>query len=183
MKTAKNLLLLTLLVLLLSGCFGAEYSASRRKTAVSYARQHEETIISCSEMLLSNYAKQDDALLITQVDGSLFRLYSYHAEEAEEVELPELQQLFDSGVIHCVTLRSYSVEYDVGGTGIASNTTYRELNYIPSDQIQDLFGYSDKIPLEFDKATGGYGGRKPNSDNTFYYFKIRENLYYTEASF
>ena len=183
MKTAKTFLLLTMLVLLLSGCFSTESSASRRNTAVSYARQHEETIISCSELLLSNYAKQEDTLLITQVDGSLFRLYSYHTEEAEEVELPELQPLFDSGVINCVTLRSYSVEYDVGGTGIASNTTYRELNYIPSDQIQDLFGYSDKIPLEFDKATGGYGGRKPNSDDTFYYLKIRENLYFIEASF
>ena len=183
MKTVKIYFLLALLVLLLSSCFGAEYSASRRKTAVSYARQHEDTIISCSEFLLRNYAKQDEALKITQIEGSLFRLYSYHTEEAEELELPELQPLFDSGVIYGLTLRSYSVEYDVGGTGIASNTTYRELNYIPSDLIQDLFGYSDKIPLKYDEATGGYSGRQPNSDNTFYYYKILDSLYYIEASF
>ena len=86
-------------------------------------------------------------------------------------------------MVDVITLRSNAVEYSVGGSGIGSNMTYNKIIYVPSDDIADLFGYSEGFDFHPDEATGGVLGEKPGSDDTFFYYKIHDCLYYVITHF
>ena len=170
-------------VFLLSGCdFVGEKTPSFNEV-ISFANENNENIIDCSCFLLNNFATEDDAINITVNENGTMQLYSYHLERANEERIPELEPLFATNMIDVITLRSNAVEYSVGGSGIGSNMTYNMIIYIPSNDIVELFGYSDGFIFHFDESTGGFLGEKNGSDDTFFYYKIHDCLYYVITSF
>ena len=171
------------LVFFFSGCNHAGGKPPAFNEIVSFAKDHAETLISCSCFLLDNYAAKDDAINISENQDGTMRLYSYHLESVEEEKIPELEPLFATNMIEVITVRDDAIEYSVGGSGIGSNMTYYKVIFVPSDDIEDLFGYSDKFVYHPDEATGGILGEKNGSDDTFFYYKIQNCLYYVIAHF
>ena len=167
----------------LSGCSILRGKTPDFNKTVSFAKDYSEDLISCSIFLLNSYATENDVINISANQNSTMRLYSYHLEKAEEKRIPELEPLLSTNMIEVITVRGHAVEYGVGGFGIGSNTTYYKIIYIPSDDIVDLFGYSDGFNYHLDESTGGILGEKNESDDTFFYYKIQDCLYYVITHF
>lgn len=170
-------------VFLLSGCDFPRENTPSFNDVVSFAKENREDFIDCSHFLLKNFATEDDAINITMNENGTMRVYSYHLESAKEERIPEVEPLLAGSMVDVITLRSNAVEYSVGGSGIGSNMTYNKIIYIPSDDIADLFGYSEGFDFHPDEATGGVLGEKPGSDDTFFYYKIHDCLYYVITHF
>ena len=149
---------------LIGSILEVSHPAPKLEEVITYAESNRETLVDKAVYLLDTFSKESGGFTLSRLGLDRYRKYSYHTRNEEEVVLPQISPLFDDGMIYMITVCSNAVEYSVGGTGIASNTTYYDLIYIPSGDVRDLFGYSDKFQFQFDDATGGYYGEIEGSD-------------------
>lgn len=181
----KNILFTIILVasFILCSCGFFDADTPELNDVITYAEDNQDELVSASLFLLDNYAEESDSINISKNTSGMYRKYSYRDETAEEVELSELNSLFDDKMVKLITLRSNAVEYSVGSAGIGSNNTYFKLIYIPSGKVEDLFGFSEAYHMHYDKSIGGFYGEKEGSDNTYFYYRINDNLYYVIAHY
>lgn len=149
--------------------------------AIHYAQEHVDLLVSAAEEARCT-AENSNTTIILPNNATSVRYSPYSDRENGIVhESATLSALFADGVIELIQLRENSVEFCFGGTGIGSNTTYYELVYTESGALEDIFWYDSR--MTYTEEQGGFRGTLPGSDNTVYYYRITDNLYYFEAHF
>ncbi len=173
----------------LCGCNSRNSDAAK---AINYAENNLILLQQCSESLqtiVAEYCGEEEpsyfACKVEQKAGDKQRLYIYREEEETDIRNDLCQRVFNGGVIDCITVHYYhgnwSFEYSCGGFGFGPDTVYFLIQYIPTDFPGNLWGYDED--MDFIEKDEGYWGTKKDSDNTFFYYRIAEGFYYTEAVF
>ena len=102
-------------------------------------------------------------------------MINFHSESCQKV-------LEEASVGEVLLFRD-GVRFSLGGNGFGAQTDYFDVYYIPSDDLTGCFGYHPD--MTFTARNGGYLGRMPEKqdDNTFFYQKIGDHLYYCAAHY
>ncbi|MGN0532613.1 MAG: hypothetical protein ACI4IN_07445 [Eubacterium sp.] len=149
--------------------------------AVQYAQEHTELLLSGAEEALLLTEKTDTTLIIPN-DETTVQLVLYDQRDHGIIqESTTLSDIFADGIIDQIQIRERSVEFSCGGDGLGANTDYYSLVYTSSSDPKDIYWYDYRMIFE-EKDNGTYG-KLPDSDNTFFYYKITDHLYYCEAHF
>ena len=189
MKKAVLFVLCAALLLTLSTC-GNRRERTREK-AIAFAEDNLDLLRSYAQewqtAAESQLSERPDSLCYMvkrQSDGSLC-LYDRWTQTETEYHSEMCQQLLKKRLIKGIDLYYYngawSVKFFCGGAGIGSNTEYWEIECISTDEPADLCFYDDT--MTWTERDNGFFGRQENGDNTFYYYRIAEGVFYTEASF
>ncbi len=161
--------------------------------SVSYAKDNIDLLKRCAESLkgqLLEISTQKElssnlAYKIELQKNNILRLFDYTANRETEIENEMSQQVLNGGVIDLISVHFHkgvwSVEFSCGGCGIGPNMEYYAIQIITTDDPGDLWNFDNE--MNFIGKDNGYWGSKTGSDNTFYYFRIAEGVYYTEAIF
>lgn len=188
-KNKTWILVCVLLLFALSGC-GAGHDAIMRR-AVSYAEENRELLQACAQELQALLCEEAGDSARTSVlsykierqDASKLRLYNYAEEREESFENARCEEVLRGGLVQSISVHAAngicSVAFSCGGQGVGSNTAYYDIQIIPSDNAEDLWGFDSK--MTFAERAPGFLGRAAEGDNSFFYYRIAEGVYYTEA--
>lgn len=161
--------------------------------SVSYAKDNIDLLKDCADSLkeqlleISNQKEPDSymAYKVELQENSILRLYDYTTQRETEIENKLCQQVLSSNVIDLITVHFHkgvwSVEFSCGGYGFGPDTKYYAIQIITSDDPSNLWHFDDE--MIFVEKDNGFWGSRSDSDNSFYYFKIADGVYYTEAAF
>ncbi|MBQ6430484.1 MAG: hypothetical protein IJJ99_01215 [Oscillospiraceae bacterium] len=171
----------TLLILcaFLNGCSLMHKDYAER--AIQYAQENTDLLISAAAEALQAAEDLNAALVFPNNETSV--LFTQYSDRDSGIlqESTILPAVFSDGVIELIQVRENTVEFSCGGAGIGSNTTYSQLIYTESGVPEDIFWYDAR--MTYTEENGGFSGILPGSDNTVFYYKITDNLYYFEAHF
>lgn len=161
--------------------------------AIEYAEKNMDLLRSCAEslkdLILERIPEEEQvsyvAYKVEQGSGNRQRLYDFLENKEEHIQNDYCQSIFNDGVVDFITVHyhhgGWSIEYSCGGYGLGPETGYYEIQCISSDQAVYLWGYD--ADMIYEKNGTGYMGTKADSDNTFFYYRITEGIYYTEAKY
>ena len=115
--------------------------------------------------------------------------FEEHREILEELALLTLEQGSAEGIVPPSPWRGvelhrsgiHTVEFDMGGSGLGSSTTYWGVNYIPSDST--MVGFQGRRWDHWKEQGEGRLYYDPEGDNTCYVRKLDECWYYYEMKF
>ena len=189
MKKVICFLLCILTQIGLSGCIEKENNSEE---AIAYARDNSDLLCSCSQDLYNMIKEKENVWSPRQLTfriepdlNSTMRLCNYRTDSETSFENELCQKVFQGGVVDYIMVYcqndKYNVEFSCCGIGLGSAALDIVIQFIPSDDVEDLVGY-DRAMI-FTEQDEGWYGKLEGSDNTFLYYKITDQLYYTEASF
>lgn len=173
----------------LYGCGGKDDRIM--KEAVAYAEENMELLQACAQELQSLISEKADEGARTSVlaykvelqDESRIRFYNYLEEREEPFESALCEKVLSGGIVQYISIHYYhgncSIAFSCGGYGVGSNTGYYDIQIITSDKAEDLWGFDSEMTLVEQEL--GFLGHETEGDNTFFYYRIAKNVYYTEA--
>ena len=159
------------------------------KNAIAYADGNLELLCSCAQELQTiipaETGQKRQSYKIEPLKDSTLLLYNCIDKSNTSIHSDLCEEVFSGGLVKLILVNYHnaicSVEFVCAGYGFGSNTGYYEIQYISSDVPNDLFFFDDN--MFYIKQDGGYFGCEKDGDNTFFYYRITECLYYTEATF
>lgn len=188
----KKTILLILCVCLAVSFFGClRTPAGPIREAIAFAQGNAELLRAGAQAMIDIMQEKRLALedksnlyyIVKQSPKGALQLTGSNIKAKESVQNEPLQKLFDSNFIDCISLHSRGdrivVVFSCGGYGIGSATGYYNIQYLPSGNVSDLWDYDKK--MTFTELEEGCYGTKPESDNTFFYRQLDEDLFYCEA--
>ncbi len=190
MKRVLFIIISTAWLLTLCGC-GKAYERIMTQ-AINYGEQHEELLTSCAQELCEVIAEKEDlsepalvlAYRIDQKNGTM-KLKDQINDTTTEFQSDLCQEIMEGGIIQYITVHYHDEHFNVlfscGGSGFGPNTNYYDLDYVPTGKLQDQWWYMKNI--KYEETDNGFYGKETNGDNSFFFHKISEKLYYCEASF
>ncbi len=198
MKRTLSFIICASFLLTLCGCGVIRKSAGNRherirKESIEYGEQQEKVLCECAQELIGLVTERDalpqaDLTLsykITQRDGDTMRMQDYIRETETEIRSELCQKVLEGGVVQSIAVHydseRFNVVFSCGGSGMGPNTSYYQLEYVPTGAAQDMWFYSERLPYE--ETDDGYYAEESNGDDSFFYHPISEYLYYCEASF
>jgi len=186
-KRTISVLLCIAIVFLFCGCRITNRLAMKK--TIAYACGNSELLRSCAQELQTiipaETGQKRQSYKIEQLKGSALLLFDYVEESNTSMHSDLCEEVFGGGLVKFI-LVNYSdavcsVEFVCAGYGFGPNTGYCEIQYVSSDVPNDLFFFDDN--MSYTEQDGGYFGCEKYGDNTFFYYRIAECLYYTEATF
>ena len=121
---------------------------------------------------------------ITQNSGAEMTLYNNRNETETTFQSAECRAVFDGKTVERIVVMADAsqdravVRFSCASLGLGSSTAYYE---IPSDDVRELWAYDPH--MTYSDKDGGRYGTYADSDNTFFYIRLAEGLYYCEAMF
>lgn len=207
MKRAVVILLLFVLLIggVLAGMRGCAAHRHERimHRSISYAEENAQLLVACADDLLEQTPQladhsdtgaatlmlNDDAdsYRITQNSGAEMTLYNYRNETETIFQSAQCRAVFDGKTVERIMVMTDAsqdhavVRFSCASFGMGPSTAYYEIQYIPSDDVRELWAYDPH--MTYSEKDGGQYGTYADSDNTFFYARIAEGLYYCEATF
>ena len=161
------------------------------KEALAYAEENIELLHACAKELQSLIYEEigdsnQTSILAYKVElqnKSKMRLYNYNEEQEETFENALCERILTGGIVRYISIHydhgNCSIAFSCGGYGIGSSTVYYDIQIIPSDKAEDLWGFDGN--MTFTEQVPGFIGHEADGDNSFFYYRISEGVYYTEA--
>lgn len=152
--------------------------------ALQKAVRAKDLLSACgAELLALDLPNRDESWTAVPLYGNWMVLYQALSRSLTDFESDNCRLLLDLGIVEAFHIDKDMVQFSIGGRGFGPETEYFDVYYIPSDDITDCFGYSDK--MTFTEQDGGWIGSMddPRDDNTFFYKQIGEHLYFCAAHF
>lgn len=168
-------------------CSGCSMRQASRDTAQSWAQSHAALLLRCGEELTANYPADPEwkraEFEVSQISGDWIELWNAQSGEMINFHSESCQKVLEDASVGEVLLFRDGVRFSLGGNGFGAQTDYFDVYYIPSDDLTGCFGYHPD--MTFTARNGGYLGRMPEKqdDNTFFYQKIGDHLYYCAAHY
>ena len=161
--------------------------------ALAYVEENEGLLRACAQELLDIISEEKSQnspdvyysyQITLQADSSLL-LRDYLTDELIDIQSDSCRAVLNGDIIHLISIHhsndSWIIEFSCGGSGIGSNTVYYDIQYVSSREAADLWGYDSD--MSFVKKDKGFLGHAVDGDNSFFFYQITEDFYYTEASY
>lgn len=172
----------------LTGCENKKLASAFRVESITYAEENVDLLKKCAKEvfdLVVQYDLADKAhssvCRISMEESGELLVHPYFFKNDFSPDSKLLSQLFRDGKVFEIQVREYAIEFGISDDRSISPDVYYKIIYTPSNELNSLFGYNEE--MTFRASDGGWFGELPQNNNTFFYYIVSDNLYYTESKF
>lgn len=183
MRKQISVLMLAAVLLLMpffQSCGGDVYHSETE--TCEYTLEHMEQLEQCVDKLMEDFPHRRNYLYqIWYTPRGNNRLVSYNLEgklgeyTASEYTDETIQQLFEDGHFTLIEIREKEISFHCNYYAATKKVSF----LLRGDDPRTIYGYDPY--MHYEQKGDGIMGQLPNSDNSFYYRKLAEQVYYSET--